>query len=149
VRIGRRKRLPHQSTGENWQAEAPAPPVHGENWQAEAPAPPVHGENWQAEAPAPRVHGENWQAEAPAPPAVSNAGPLLLIEPQQHAPPFHQNRPLDQVGIRRHELEGFIARRRLLTHAAFAIEFVPRIQKGEVVAFTDQLIQLGGGKSLA
>ena len=54
---------------------------------------------------------------------------------------IHQDGALDQVGILRHQFQGFGARGRGLFHIAFPVEFIPRIQEFAVVAGSDQLVE--------
>jgi len=82
------------------------------------------------------------------PTSPSNGAPLLFLKPEKHPAPLHQDRPLDEVRIGRHELDRFFARRWVLPHAAFAIEFVARIQKQAVIPVANQVLQFFSRDSL-
>jgi hypothetical protein len=69
-----------------------------------------------------------------------------LVEAQNDSRSAHQNRPFDQVRILRHQPERLGARRRILFHAALAIEFVARIQKQLVIAIANQFVELRDGE---
>ncbi|HTS31565.1 MAG TPA: hypothetical protein VMH81_37095, partial [Bryobacteraceae bacterium] len=71
-----------------------------------------------------------------------------LIEPQHDVGSLHQNRPLDQVGILRHQLQSLLARWWMVLHAALAVQLVPRIQKQLVVALSDQPVEFFDGQPL-
>jgi hypothetical protein len=65
-----------------------------------------------------------------------------LVKTQNDLRSADENRPFDQVRIFRHQIESLGARRRILFHAALAIEFVTRIEKQLVIAIADHFIEL-------
>ena len=65
-----------------------------------------------------------------------------LVKTQNNSRSADENRPLDQVRIFRHQPQRVSARRRILFHAALAIQLVARIKKQLVVAIANQFVEL-------
>jgi len=63
------------------------------------------------------------------------------VTAEDDAGAVHQNGTLDQVGMLRHQFQGFGARGRGFFHIAFPVEFIPGIQEFAVVAGSDQLVE--------
>ena len=66
----------------------------------------------------------------------------LGVKPKDDLGAFHQNGPLDEIGILGHEAQGFLAGRWILFHAALAVKLIAGVEEKLIVALADQVVEL-------
>jgi len=77
--------------------------------------------------------------------ALQHSRDFRFLKSQNDLGAPYQDGPLDEIGVRGHQFQGFGARRRILLHLALAIKLVARVQERAVVALADEAIQLLDG----
>jgi hypothetical protein len=93
----------------------------------------------QSRAPLPRGRGSLTRADLQYP------LDFRFLESQNDLGALYQDGPFDEIRVRRHQIQRFGSRRRIVLHLALAIKLVARVQERAVVALADEAVQLLDG----
>ncbi len=82
---------------------------------------------------------------------MSTAGqrlPLFGVEAEEDLPAVDEDGTADEIGVLGHEAQGVGAGGRVIFQIQLAVDFIACVEEGQVVAVTDDAIELLDGESL-
>ena len=73
--------------------------------------------------------------------------PLFGVEAEEDLPAVDEDGAADEIGVLRHQAQGVGAGGRVSLQIQLAVQFIASVEEGQVVAITDEAVQLVDGES--